>query len=755
MAVPIVNHTTATEAQVSVGNGSSDGQHRRILAWSPSGTRVEYDIEGHALILWCNPQAGKSDELRLRYFSNRDDHTTLFDRIRFNGLDPDTFERCDYDPYHMMLHFGGQRLHIVPHPDRPVVGVWSEGAPLLVDLKADKQDTVGRWDERVFTSMHPDRGLGLLFVAALGAGSGTFWQLPTDPLEWRSAHTRVTLEAGQLLVLAGDLAHEPLVPVAERYAESGAEAFSAEVNALVEAETVPGRLEFTDAFPEARRMEALVDLNRRLMLSFQDRSGPIWDGPRSIYCHLWVRAGLNAPLAEWAGLSEMTRRFARFALKTPSVMPDGRMFGQMFGPYGKFQEDGLFYATWAQHCRWLQTGEGFDATGISVLLDALDWLDRRCWDAERGLYGRFFACETPFEGTRDVGWDAPVGMPASWPPARMFGKNPVRSYDIYVNLLQYAVLRMLAPHVSPATRRALLEKCERIDAGLSPLWEHRDGVHAAPYGWMRFSDGSEELVMDGDHTDQVWALTIPPFTPPAMPVERIRTEQAERVAGAIGESGMGRFLFAYTCSMLAADPAFRDPRETLAEFASLLPEIERSARYFPMPGAVPECVHVEDGDLFHDIRPCAFAVGQWIPVAYGMGIRRSACTWALRGTDALRRIAVMRLGRASAEILWEPAAPICGLRLDGKPLAHTLVLPLDALGDGHHRIEVGGEPGPGPILVETEAALLRVECDADEVRYHLRGHGPCRCRFADGQSITLTLDGEGLLKRLKTSSKLV
>lgn len=745
MSFPITNHFSAAEANMLMSQDGMGTPHRRVHTWGIQGLRIEYDIDAHALELWISPQAGKDDDIRLRNFSNRDDHTTVFDRIRFNSLDPATFSGCDYDPFHLVLHFGDESLHLAHHPDHAAALVWCERGTLIVDIRADKQDHPARYDERIFASLHPDRGLKLTNAAVLGEGSGTFWVKPEPVTPGRSAHTRVALGPLQMLVIASELAHEPVIDTASRLAALSPDELLRQIEARVADEVDAGRLELGSAWSNYPRAQALLDLNRRLYLTYQDASGPLRDGPRYIYSHLWVRAGMNAPLAEWAGLPAMVRRFARFALKTPTVIPSGRMYGQLFGPDSKWEEDGLFYVVWAQHCRWLQDGQGVEGDDLQVQRDALDWVDRMCWDEDRGLYGRFFTCESSFEGCRDDGWDAPVGAPTSWIPVAHEGRRLKRSYDVYINLLQYAVLRMLAPHVDVKQRDAMLEKCARIDAGLAPLWKQTDGPYGVPYGWVQYVDGGEELLLELDATDHIWGLTMPLFNPPQMPVERVRSNLADLAGAARPKSGMGRFLFGYTWPMLAADPAWRDPMRTMAEFSALFPEVDRAGAFMPMRGAVPECVNVPDGDIFHDLRPCGFSVGQWIAVPYSFGLRRTASNWAVRGTDALRRIPNITLGHATAEITWTGGAPLCGVRLDGQRLAHTLVLPDEMLGNGHHHIEVGGVIGGGPVLIETEARLLRVEVTHGQVRYHLHGYGPHRCRLADGQTCMIDLNGNGVL----------
>ena len=76
--------------------------------------------------------------------------------------------RCDYDPFHCVLHFENQKLHIATLIDEPVVLVWADREE-VVDFKTDKQDSLLHRGDRLFGVRHPDRGKVLDFFA----GSGT------------------------------------------------------------------------------------------------------------------------------------------------------------------------------------------------------------------------------------------------------------------------------------------------------------------------------------------------------------------------------------------------------------------------------------------------------------------------------------------------------------------------------------------------------------------------------------------------------
>ena len=70
-----------------------------VLMHSHMGIRIEYDIGAQRLNLWISPSPTTSIDYHDRNFSNRDDHTSLFDRIRFPDLTLETFWAAITTPF--------------------------------------------------------------------------------------------------------------------------------------------------------------------------------------------------------------------------------------------------------------------------------------------------------------------------------------------------------------------------------------------------------------------------------------------------------------------------------------------------------------------------------------------------------------------------------------------------------------------------------------------------------------------------------
>jgi hypothetical protein len=109
------SQTKAAEENILAVNTSQFGvkyPEKFVLLQNRMGIRVEYVVDRGRMQLWISPQAGKSMRYKDRNFSNRDDHSDIFERILLPQLSPGEFVKCDYDPFHSVLHFKNQTLHL-------------------------------------------------------------------------------------------------------------------------------------------------------------------------------------------------------------------------------------------------------------------------------------------------------------------------------------------------------------------------------------------------------------------------------------------------------------------------------------------------------------------------------------------------------------------------------------------------------------------------------------------------------------------
>ncbi len=699
-----------------------------VLMHSRMGIRIEYDIGAQRLNLWISPSPTTSIDYHDRNFSNRDDHTSLFDSIRFPSLKLEEFLGCDYDAFHSVLHFKNQTLHIASLYDRPVVLLWFE-KPGQVDIKTDKSSHILERSPRVFSIQQTDRGKNLAFVAAIAPGSGTFLhQLEID--EGRSTYARADLEAGQPLFFAGGLGAENIPALAQPLSAQPLDQILKHNAALVDEATSRGNIRLRN-LPE---LQKLIDVNKRFLLSMQDPEGAQRDTSKSIYYLIYVRnGGINYPPLAASGWVDPLRRWNRFELANPTVIeneePRGRMFGQLVsGKINKWEEDGNFYAILSAFSYWTQTGDKFFLSGenLALLEDAMDWLERRCYDPSKGLFGRYYHSESPLYGSRDYGWDNAVGFPAQTRTPVYHGEIIRRSYDLYINLLSYSSYLMLSAAEQGEKAEAYRRKAEALAAKLEPMLAvNQEGLPG--FGTLISKDyrpvpaGPYGQINPKDTADYKWALSLPPFVPRPWEMDRIQTALLHQMQANPG----GYYLAAYFSILTALDTDVTDEREIMALIDYAAKQSYPPGKYLPMPYTMKEMSDAIDGDPYHDIRPETFTFGPWYGTMAAFGVRKLPFGIAVRPTRYLERIDKYEYQGALIDISFNGEGPLESVTVNGQILRNTLQIPEDALHQGANTLTVrmGKPAAPEPLLVSSTVRLLAVTRKRKKVTYKLETFG--------------------------------
>jgi hypothetical protein len=694
---------------------------KTILLHNRHGLRIELNFHTEGLLeLWFSPLSGRSLAARDRNFSNRDDHTRLFDRLRLPGLTEAAFLRCDYDAFHTVVHFTHQILHVVPLFDQPGLVLWCE-KPQLLDLKSDKADSPLLREPRRFAVTHPDRGHLFHFVAALETGAAFTHQLQLDP--GRSIHARATLPAHRRLALFGGLATESVADLARAALRLPLARFLAAEARAIAAATSPGAFELRGQ----PRLQRLLDVNRRVLISMQDTSGAIRAALNRIYYLIWVRDGAIIEVMHGhAGSLQPLLRWAEFLLANPTVIdsekPGGRAFLMLANPITKWEEDGVFYAIWTVFHAWTQSGDAHWRTParLAVLADSLDWLERRCLDPRSGLFGRYFACETPLPGSRDDGYDNAVGHPADPSRVHWQGVPARRSFDLYINLYAYAAYGMLAalqpdaPAAASYLRRALAlgEKLARF---LPP-------DRLPDYGDILGADGRTRRAgpFGLDLTDYVWGLSLTPYFPQPWRLPAIRLALLRHAV----QNPKNWFLAGYFSLLAHLDPEWCDEAEILRAIRLAARQCHRPGHYLPMPDTVVEMFDIPDGDPWHDVRPQAFSIGPWLATICGLGLRRQAHGLAFRAGRSLKKITAYEYRHARLDATFAGSGPHLAATLNGAPLLHTLQIPEDRLAPRTRLAVTRTRKAPaGPVLVGSTVRLESLAVTATGPVYSITAYG--------------------------------
>jgi hypothetical protein len=696
---------------------------KTILLHNRHGVRIELNFDRLGLIeLWISPLAGRSLEGRVRNFSNRDDHTRLFDRIQLPGLSEAEFVRCDYDVFHTVVHFKKQTLHVVSLFDRPGLVVWC-GRPQLVDFKSDKSDAPVVRDARRFVVEHPDRGFAFHFAAVLEKGASFTHQLQLDT--GRSTYARASLPAGARLVIAGGLADERVAELAGAVLRRPLDKFLAAEAKLIAAATAPGAFTLRGQ----PKLQRLLDINRRVLVSMQDTSGAIRAALNRIYYLIWVRDGAIIEVMHGhAGSLAPLEKWTEFLLANPTRVegekPAGRTFLMLVNKLTKWEEDGIFYAVWSAFNAWTQSGDERwrSPETLAVLADAMDWLERRCLDKKRGLFGRFFACETPLPGSRDDGFDNAVGNPTGRSSIKCEGVLANQSFDIYINLYAYSAYGMLAALHADADPGRADDYLGRARALGEKLAAFIPASGLPDYGDILCADGRTRRAgpVGLDITDYAWALSLTPHFPQPWRLPAIRRELVA-LARAKPDSW---FLAAYFSVLANLDPEWCDEPEIMDAIGFAAEQCYRPGAYLAMPYTVVEMFNQPDGHPWHDVRPQAFSIGPWLATVCGLGLRRQPHGLAVRAGRSLSKISAYEYRHARIDATFAGSGEHVEVTVNGRPLAHALQIPEDRLAPrtavAVRRVR---RAAPGPVLVGSTVRLDSLAVEAHGPVYSITGYG--------------------------------
>ncbi len=719
----------------------------QILMHNPLALRLEFRIDDGALILWWSPKAGQSYACADRNFSNRDNHLNVFESIRIRGCERSNFKSCDYDPYHSVLHFDNQRLHLAILPEHPVVLIWAE-KPLTVDIKTDRYDEAQIRSAAAFDVLHTEASYTFAFSARLSAGSGAFRHGDVSA-PWNSYYSQATLEEGQILAFGVGLKEDGIAGVLAECLQHTSEEHLQRIDTALEPIETMGRITASD-HPE---METLQRTVVRGLHSMIDLSGTFRASIKAIYYLIWVRdAGFSFAYQAAAGWPHKLGEMCRLLLSNPTTaqgdkVPAGRMFGQLINTdYGKYEEDGAYYVIWSIFTHWTQTGSRacLGREDQALLTEAVDWIEHYIFDEARGLFGEHFADETPAYQARDYGWDYAIGMPSGDEAILHEGKRVIRSYDIYINLLMHAAYTMLAAMTEDTSAsRTWTDKASKLWKQMRPFFEN-PGKGLPPYGELVLENGNHVLSPHWGPASStyIWGLTMPSFVPfdgwddlrKSLLNEIMRKPAMHWINGICG-------------AVAAVDPWLEGEDELLQILLDVKDETLKPGPFLPMGGAMPEKFDAPQGNLYHDIRPQGFAMGAWLAAWAALGVRRLPYGLALRPTRAFQKLENYAWRNMTIDFLFSKISRVGGLVVNGTEIPHTLQVPSDVLSGAHAEIAlIEATAADSLLLLRSTIELLSVRHDKNDFVYQLRAYGLSSLDFSrqPAKTAAFTIDGESI-----------
>jgi len=717
-----------------------------VLMHNRKGVRIEYNLNKKQLELWISPQAGKDHDYKIRNFSNRDDNTRLFDKINFPDLDLKDFKSCDYHPYHCVLNFNDQKLHIATLCDQPIVMVWFEKEG-VIDFKSDKSDALLQKDSLLFSLSHGDRGLVFDFVARIAPDGGNFLhQYPTD--EGRSIYTRAFMKPGKAIYIGGELKKENISSVIKNIASTELNNLLTDVTSKVDSAVSFGQIVLRDN-PE---LQKLLDINKRTLHSMQDESGAIRASIQYIYYLIWVRDGgmLSSYLAN-SGWLEPLSTWTEYQLLNPTVTdeePKGRFFGQLVnGKITKWEEDGPFYAIWSAFTHWTQTGDRKFVSGeyLKVMEESVDWLERYCYDSNKKLFGRYHYCEAPLKDSKGFGWDHAVGNPSTKWPAKYQNEDIYRSYDLYMNLIAYSSYMMLSSMQTNSERiQFYAQKANDLKPGIREMYREND---LPAYGTLIGANNKEiqAPAYGMDITDYLWGLSLPYFFPD---YENLPAYRAKLYSDMMVNT-KDQFLAGYFAVIngLDIDNFSEDSILQAVEYAAK--QCYRPGKYLPMPYTIVEMLDKTDGDPYHDIRPQGFSIGAWLGAMTNIAVRRTPFGLSVRNPKSIASIKKYQYKNALIDFEYKSSGTINKISINGKELLYSYQLPENMLSNDKNTVivEMGSELNKNVELIYSTVQLQSVTSSDNKVTYEITCYADNMLCFRDLPSNVLIFDS--LLKEIK------
>jgi len=689
--------------------------------------RAVFHLDTAELEIWWSPLAGESYGCEDRWYSSRDAHFTVFARISLPGCAREAFSNCEWDPFHSLLRFYHQRLHIRILPDEPVVILQGECSQ-EIELQSGRFDVLEEADAHGFYLSTKEPRHTFVSGAELGEGEGAFRHpymiVPNYP-----RFTHAVLSAGQAIAIGCGLQDEADL---RGQLQSVVRLSSEELDTRMEDTLVPairqGAVETRD-----QSLDAFHRLSKRSLYGAMDKSGTVRASLKAIYYLVWLRDGSFCyRYLSSSGWPHRLREWCRLVLenRTEVDLPGKGMapvFAQMVHKrLGKLEEDGIYYAMLAHFMRSVQFPDGaVTRPELEQLTESFELIHDYMFNEERGLYGSCFADETPTRDSRDYGWDYAMPKPGPVEMLVHHDKPVRRAFDLYMNLMMLETLQMLV--ATDAGRR------DDWNARANRLWQHiepffgdlTDGLPT--YGELLYEDGTREWSKPFEPCISMYPFSLGlPFFAPIPHVDTIRSRLFDRMM----EDPGGHWVNGLGCVMSSLDTFVYSEEKIIRGLKLIERQSWVSGFYHPMPGAMPEKVDAPQGVIYHDIRPQAFAQACWIGAVANLVVRRMPFGLAVRPSSFVGAIRDYHWQDAVIDFECPPVEGLPLLTVDGVPMPHTLQLPSGPIDIGRHTIRLV-EGGVAPVLARTTLRLEDVEAANGEVSFTGESFGFAEVTFLD------------------------
>ncbi|MFW5886490.1 MAG: hypothetical protein ACOCUL_01915, partial [Bacteroidota bacterium] len=589
----------------------------------------------------------------------------------------------------------------------------------------------------LFACLHSERGKYFHFVAAIGNGNGKFFY-PLETEAGRSYYARVRISGNQPVFISGELTQENVIMNTRAISERSVELMSARNEELINKKLQLGSIIFKDN----PKLQKVYDLNKKIILSMQDMSGALHVSPEDRYYLLNNQDQcITSTCLAYTGWIEPLEASLKFILNNPNTTSNKKFQGNFFGELTggsltNWQEDVLHYVIWAAFTHWTQTGNRTFISGyyLGVMTEALNWLERYCFNETTGLFGRYYYRDFPADNPAH-GWNFSNGKPIFQEKLITYKNDTIsRSYDIYINFLYYSSYMMLSAMTDGLESEVYLKKALELEKNLHDFAKETP----IPYGICESTSGKKiKLGAYGlDSALYVNAFTLPHFLP--IEINQL-IETKNKFIKHINHQSLD--LSNHLLLLQSIDGVIHED-EIMQNIDTIITEIIQPGANLNMPYAIMKKYNNPDSVSYQNTRAHSMSIGSFMATATGLGLKRLPYGIAVKNTKYLSRLNNYQYQKSYIDFIFNGTGNIFEILINGEKLSSSYQIPEKKLIPGKNLIfiKMGNEQKQdNPLLISSTVKLLNIKTGNKHLNFEIQAFGKNTLVFSrlDSRNVVL------------------
>ncbi len=538
------------------------------------------------------PNAFRRKDLWARNFSDRDNFTSLFEKVSFPFIRADYVKEFGYDPFQTILKTlvpsqAVNNLSFLNLADENAFIVTAT-SPLLIAIRPKVRFDI---QNGLLTESFTERGENIIsYVRFPGFSQNRFRMLKDGTVVLQVMENDVVIFGGEENIHQVDR-------VVNRFDSMTYAQINADNEQTLSKVMQKSTFNYTNS-----DFQKVLDINKRIVYSAFDEGGAVNGALARIYYLIWNRDGsMSSSLMAMGGVPDLVKLWAPFILHNPSWMLINPETGERSPEYlqilgtrwTKSEDDGIYYALLSVYTHFMSTGsdELIKTDDFTQLLGAIDRFIDKTWEADKKMIGSDTRGETSLRSSPFYGYDAVNGMMYT----DLRGNNVEhttlsRSYSLYNQVNSYNLLRMVMILMEHRTEGigTRYDRYAKIAGDLENTirTKFKDDKGYLYSGFEILSDSSEHwrrFERGADYWEYAWAVSLGPFFPALdLQIESARMTQKTwpsiRSYGYCPWNTLAGFLYEYGMNS--------------DEYESMLSQEVKEAlmltKRYTMPGAVTE-----------------------------------------------------------------------------------------------------------------------------------------------------------------------